>query len=60
MTPWASRLGAALAIAEAFHLGPQDPFAKVKALQAAFAPAVLRFSGEYYDVLGLENPRKHL
>lgn len=42
------------AIAEAFALTPCDPFAPVKAMQAAFDPAALRFSAEYYDVLGLE------
>ena len=29
----------------------------MKALQAAFDPAVLEFSDEYYDTLGLDNPR---
>ncbi len=36
---------------------PQDPFDRVKALQAAFDPSALEFSDEYYDTLGLENPR---
>lgn len=45
------------AVAEAFLLEPQDPYEKVKALQAAFDPSCLTFSDEYYDVLGLENPR---
>lgn len=44
-------------IASAFALGPQNPYEKVKALQGAFDPANLIFSDEYYDVLGLENPR---
>ena len=42
------------AIAEAFALTPRDPFAPVKAMQSAFDPSTLRFSAEYYDVLGLE------
>lgn len=43
-------------IARAFGLTPADPFGPVKAMQAAFDPSVLRFSDEYYDILGLENP----
>lgn len=43
-------------IASAFKLGPQNPYEKVKALQADFDPSHLTFSNEYYDVLGLENP----
>ena len=39
-----------------FTLAPADPFEKVKALQASFDPSVLKFSDEYYDVLGLERP----
>ncbi len=42
------------AIASAFGLTPEDPFDKVKAMQAAFDPSVLKYSDEYYDVLGLE------
>ena len=46
---------AALAkIAEVFGIAPAEPYEKVKALQAAFDPAVLNFSDEYYDVLGIE------
>lgn len=45
------------AIADAFGLEPRDPFEPVKAMQAAFDPSALVFSDEYYDVLGLENPR---
>ena len=45
------------AIAESFGLEPEDPYGPVKAMQAAFDPSVLVFSDEYYDVLGLENPR---
>lgn len=49
---------AALAkIAEVFDIAPVEPYEKVKALQAAFDPSGLHFSDEYYDVLGLENPR---
>lgn len=46
------------AIARGFGLAPADPFDKVKALQAAFDPSGLEWSDEYYDVLGLENPRR--
>lgn len=46
---------AALAkIAEAFGIAPIEPYARVKALQEAFDPSVLRFSDEYYDTLGIE------
>ena len=45
------------AAARKFDLTPVDPFEKVKAMQADFDPSVLNFSDEYYDVLGLENPR---
>ncbi|MDE7220053.1 MAG: hypothetical protein K2O45_10610, partial [Oscillospiraceae bacterium] len=49
---------AALAmIAETFGIAPAEPFHRVKALQAAFDPSVLNFSDEYYDALGLVNPR---
>ncbi len=44
------------AIAAEFHLSPEDPFTKVKAMQAAFDPSGLNFSDEYYDILGLERP----
>ena len=43
-------------IAEAFGLTAAEPYGAVKALQAAFDPACLAFSDEYYDVLGLEKP----
>ena len=42
---------------KSFDLAPADPFETVKALQAGFDPSVLKFSDEYYDVLGLERPR---
>ena len=46
---------AALAkIAETLGIAPAEPFEKVKALQAAFDPGILQFSGEYYDTLGIE------
>lgn len=32
------------------------PFYKIKTLQTAFDPSKLNWSGEYYDVLGLERP----
>ncbi len=44
-------------IAKEFSLTPFEPFEKVKALQAAFDPSGLKWSDEYYDVLGLENPQ---
>ena len=45
------------AIADAFDLEPRDPYEAVKTMQAAFDPSALVFSDEYYDVLGLTNPR---
>lgn len=46
---------AALAkIAETFGIAPAEPYERVRALQADFDPSVLRFSDEYYDVLGIE------
>lgn len=51
---FARREAALAAIAEIFDLAAADPFDKVKAMQAAFDPGVLRFSDAYYDVLGLE------
>ena len=51
------KTAALAAIADAFGLEPKDPFDPVKAMQAAFDPSALVFSDEYYDVLGLENPR---
>lgn len=41
------------AVQKNFAAAPADPFYKVKELQAGFNPSVLRFSDEYYDVLGL-------
>lgn len=54
---FAAKDAALSAIAAVFALEPADPYAGVKALQGAFDPAGLTFSDEYYDVLGLENPR---
>ncbi len=52
-----AKKGAALAaVAAEFDLAPEDPYAKVKAMQAAFDSSVLQFSAEYYDVLGLDPP----
>lgn len=45
------------AITDTFGVVPKDPYGPVKAMQADFDPSVLVFSDEYYDVLGLENPR---
>ena len=50
-----SKKEAALAkIAEAFGIAAIEPCMRVKVLQAAFDPGVLRFSDEYYDTLGIE------
>ncbi len=54
---FAKRDAALRTAAEAFGLEPANPYARVKALQKAFDPAGLAFSDEYYDTLGLENPR---
>ncbi len=54
---YANKDAALAAIVKEFGLAPIDPFEKVKALQAAFDPSGLNWSDEYYDVLGLENPR---
>lgn len=51
---FARKREALAAIAAAFGLEPADPFGPVKALQQNFDPAVLEFSDEYYDTLGLE------
>ena len=53
---FARKQEALTAVREAFGLVPADPYGPVKAMQAAFDPAGLRFSPEYYDVLGLEMP----
>ena len=57
-TAWPQRDAALEAIAAAFGLESADPYEKVKALQASFDPACLRFSPEYYDILGLEGPER--
>lgn len=51
---FAKKDSALTAIGKAFGLAPREPFAEVRALQTAFDSSVLRFSDEYYDVLGLE------
>ena len=51
------KTAALTAIADCFGLEPQDPFGPVKAMQASFEASAVVFSDEYYDVLGLENPR---
>ena len=54
---YSARKSAALAaIADTFSVRPQEPYARVKALQAGFDSSVLDFSDEYYDILGLERP----
>lgn len=50
------RPGAVPALRDVRHPA-QDHYAAVRAMQAAFDPSALLFSHEYYDVLGLENPR---
>ena len=55
-TEWPERDAALSAVAAAFALTGEDPYETVRVLQAAFDPAGLRFSEEYYDVLGLEPP----
>ena len=57
-TVWPQRDAALEAIAAAFGLESADPYEKVKALQAGFDPACLRFSAEYYDILGLKGPER--
>ena len=57
-TFFARRAETLSAIAEAFRLEPKDPYGPVRAMQAAFDPSRIVFSDEYYDVLGLENPRR--
>ncbi len=44
------------ALARAYGVGPADPFGPVKAMQAAFSPDTIRFTSQYYDVLGIERP----
>lgn len=53
---FAAKDAALAVIAETFGVAPVEPYGKVKALQAAFDPGVLKFSDEYYDVLGIERP----
>ena len=51
---FAQKERALAAIAQAVGVEPLDPYIPVRAMQAAFDPAVLRFSAEYYDILGIE------
>ena len=54
-----ARKAQALATVEStFSLQPADPWKPVKSLQAAFSPETIRFSDEYYDVLGLDKPEQ--
>ena len=53
---FARKAQALAAVEREFALSPMDPWGPVKALQAAFSPATLPFSDEYYDVLGLDKP----
>lgn len=55
---FARKDAACAAIAGAFGIAPVEPYQKVKDLQAEFDPSGLEWSDEYYDVLGLENPRR--
>ena len=57
--PFLARKSKALeVIAHAFSLAPADPYAPVRAMQASFDSVVLRFSDEYYDVLGIERAER--
>lgn len=51
---FARKDAACAAIGAAFGVAPADPYGKVRAMQAAFDPGVLKFSDEYYDLLGIE------
>jgi len=51
---YARRDRALAAIAREFGLSAKDPYGPVRTMQRSFDPRVLRFSPEYYDVLGLE------
>ena len=57
-TGWPERDAALEAVAAAFGLESAAPYEAVKELQADFDPACLRFSAEYYDTLGLEDPER--
>ena len=56
-TFFAEKSAALSTVAQTFGLTPQDPYQAVRAMQASFDPSGLAFSGEYYDILGLEHPR---
>lgn len=55
---FAAKDAACEVIARTFGIVPAEPYRRVKALQADFDPSGLDWSDEYYDVLGLENPRR--
>ena len=57
-TGWPERDAALKTAAAAFGLESADPYEAVKELQAGFDPTCLRFSAEYYDILGLEGPEQ--
>ena len=57
-TAWPERDAALGAVSAAFGLEAADPYEAVKELQAGFDPTCLRFSAEYYDILGLEGPEQ--
>lgn len=42
------------AIEKEFDLTPVDPYEPIKAMVRDFDPSFIRFSDEYYDVLGIE------
>ena len=51
------KVSALKTVAETFGLTSRDPYPAVRALQVDFDPSGFAFSDEYYDVLGLEQPR---
>jgi hypothetical protein len=53
----AAKDAALSAVQQEFELKPADPYAKIKTLQEVFDPVGLTFPDEYYEILGLENPR---
>ena len=57
-TGWPERDAALKTVAAVFGLESADPYEAVKELQAGFDPTCLRFSAEYYDILGLEGPEQ--
>ena len=55
-TYFAEKASALNLLGETFGLMPRDPYEAVRALQTDFDPSGIVFSGEYYDVPGLEKP----